>query len=460
MAVPSGDQRDWDFATHFNLSIPAVIEGQDVSEGADDRKDGKLCNSEFLNGMSVKLAIKTAIEAIEEKSIGKGKINYRLRDAVFSRQRYWGEPVPIYFEDGIAKAIPEAELPLQLPEVDKYLPTEDGEPPLARAEDWSYQGNPIETSTMPGWAGSSWYLFRYMDANNDKEFANKEALDYWKNVDLYFGGAEHATGHLLYSRFWTKFLNDRGYLKIDEPFEKLINQGMILAEDGQKMSKRYGNVVNPDDVVAEYGADTLRLFEMILGPLEQSKPWDTSSIEGVHRFLRKLWRLYHNDSNEFVVNDSKASAEELKALHKCIKKVTEDIERFSFNTAVSAFMICVNELNDLKSNKREILEPLAVLIAPFAPHIAEELWSKLGNKGSVCLYDFPKHQEKHLVESSHKYPVSFNGKMRFMLELPLDMGKDEIEKTVLAHENSQKWLEGKTPKKVIVVPGKIVNVVV
>lgn len=460
MAVPSGDQRDWDFATHFNLPIPAVIEGQDVSEGADDRKDGKLINSEFLNGMPVKLAIKTAIEAIEEKGIGSGKTNYRMRDAVFSRQRYWGEPVPIYFENGIAKAIPESELPLQLPEVDKYLPTEDGEPPLARATDWSYNGNPIETSTMPGWAGSSWYLFRYMDAQNTTEFAGKEALDYWKNVDLYFGGSEHATGHLLYSRFWTKFLNDRGYLSIDEPFQKLINQGMILAEDGQKMSKRYGNVVNPDDVVADYGADTLRLFEMFLGPLEQSKPWDTSSIEGVHRFLRKFWRLYHNNENEFSVSEEKAKPEELKALHKCIKKVTEDIERFSFNTAVSTFMICVNELNDLKCNKKEILEPLAVLISPFASHLAEELWSKLDYQESISKVAYPIHEEKHLVESSHKYPVSFNGKMRFMLELPLDMNKDDIEKKVLEHQLSQKWLENKTPKKVIVVPNKIVNVVV
>ncbi len=460
MAVPSGDQRDWDFATKFDLAIPAVIEGQDVSEGAEDKKDGTITNSDFLNGLRVKEAIKKAIHAIEEKGIGSGKVNYRMRDAVFSRQRYWGEPVPIYFEDGIAKAIPEQELPLQLPEVDKYLPTEDGEPPLARAKDWTYKGNLIETSTMPGWAGSSWYLFRYMDSQNKNAFASEAALDYWRNVDLYFGGAEHATGHLLYARFWTKFLKDREYLNVDEPFQKLINQGMILAEDGQKMSKRYGNVVNPDDVVAEYGADTLRLFEMFLGPLEQSKPWDTSSIEGVHRFLRKFWRLYHDNENKFTLATEKASAEELKALHKCIKKVTEYIERFSFNTAVSAFMICVNELNDLNCNKKEILEPLAVLVSPFAPHLAEELWSKLGHKFSISQVDYPIHEEKHLIESAHKYPVSFNGKMRFMLELPLDMSKDEIEKTVLADEQAQKWLEGKTPKKVIVVPKKIVNVVV
>ena len=460
MAVPSGDQRDWDFASHFKLPIPNIIEGADVSEGAYDKKEGKLCNSSFLNGLDVKTAMAKAIEEIEKQGFGKGKVNFRMRDAVFSRQRYWGEPVPIYFENGIAKAIPETELPLKLPEVDKYLPTEDGEPPLARSSSWNYNGHPIETSTMPGWAGSSWYLFRYMDPNNDQAFANQEQLDYWQNVDLYFGGAEHATGHLLYARFWTKFLNDRGYLKIDEPFKKLINQGMILAEDGQKMSKRYGNVVNPDDVVKEYGADTLRLFEMFLGPLEQSKPWDTSSIEGVHRFLRKLWRLYHNSENQFETSLEKANAEELKALHKCIKKVTEDIERFSFNTAVSTFMICVNDLNDLKCNKKEVLEPLAILIAPFTPHIAEEIWNKLGNTQSVYFESYPKFDESLLVENTHKYPISFNGKMRFTLELPVDMSKEEIEKIVLSHEQAKKWLEDKTPKKVIVVPKKIVNVVV
>ncbi len=460
MAVPSGDQRDWDFASHFELPIPNIIEGADVSEGAYDKKEGKLCNSDFLDGLDIQAAMIKAIEEIEKQGFGFGKVNFRMRDAVFSRQRYWGEPVPIYFENGIAKSIPESELPLKLPEVDKYLPTEDGEPPLARSTSWNYNGHPIETSTMPGWAGSSWYLFRYMDPNNDQAFSNQEQLDYWQNVDLYFGGAEHATGHLLYARFWTKFLNDRGYLKIDEPFKKLINQGMILAEDGQKMSKRYGNVVNPDDIVKEYGADTLRLFEMFLGPLEQSKPWDTSSIEGVHRFLRKLWRLYHNAENQFETSSEKANAEELKALHKCIKKVTEDIERFSFNTAVSTFMICVNELNDLKCNKKEILEPLAVLIAPFTPHIAEEIWNKLGNTQSIYFVKYPKFDESLLVENTHKYPISFNGKMRFTLELPVDMSKEEIENNVLSHELAKKWLDGKSPKKVIVVPKKIVNVVV
>ena len=582
MAVPSGDQRDWDFAKHFNLEIPAVIEGQNVEEGADDNKSGIICNSEFLDGLPVKKAIGVAIKAIQEKGIGKGQTNYRLRDAVFSRQRYWGEPIPVYFEDGVAKTIPENELPLTLPEVDKYLPTEDGEPPLARAKDWSYKGNPLEASTMPGWAGSSWYLYRYMDKQREGGFASKEGLDYWENVDLYFGGAEHATGHLLYSRFWTKFLNDKGLLNIDEPFKKLINQGMILGnsrfvyrsmltttwankeekevekqhsiylsksiserfvkdestpddlielqkaveeakrtvytaenlkwkeselshkvaavnvnialvegaeldtekfknenngkesaahfalEDGkyicgsevEKMSKSKFNVVNPDHIVARYGADTLRLYEMFLGPLEQAKPWDMEGIEGVHRFLKKFWRLFHNKENNFIVSEEKATKEELKALHKTIKKITEDIERFSFNTGVSAFMICTNELTDLKCHKKEILEQLVILIEPYAPHIAEELWNKMGYQTSISTADFPKFEKSHLIESSHKYPVSFNGKMRFTLELPLDLSKNEIEKTVLESEDAAKWLEGKTPKKVIVVPGRIVNIVI
>lgn len=528
MAVPSGDQRDWDFATKFNLPIPAVIEGQDVTEGADANKQGIICNSDFLNGLKVKDAIVKAIEAMEAKGIGKGKTNYRLRDAVFSRQRYWGEPIPIFYKDGIATPMSEEQLPLELPEVDKYLPTEDGEPPLARAENWkTAEGHPIETNTMPGWAGSSWYFARYLDPNNTGEFASKEALSYWQNVDLYMGGAEHATGHLLYARFWTKFLNDKGFLPFDEPFKKMINQGMItgnskfiyrdkidgkfyskgliegkdvsamhvdvsivsndildieafkdsreeyanaefILEDGkyicgseiEKMSKSKFNVVNPDIIIDSYGADTLRLFEMFLGPLEQSKPWDTDSIEGVHRFLRKFWRLFHDGDNNFSVTDAEPTKDELKVLHKTIKKVEDDIERFSFNTVVSAFMICVNELNDLKSNNKTILEQLVILITPYAPHIAEELWQKLGNQESVTLQAFPTFEPKYLVESSHKYPVSFNGKMRFMLELPLDLSKEEIEKTVMEHEESQKWLEGKTPKKVIIVPKKIVNIVV
>ena len=528
MAVPSGDQRDWDFATKFNLAIPAVIEGQDVSEGSDANKDGIICNSDFLNGLKVKVAIAKAIEAMEAKGIGKGKTNYRLRDAVFSRQRYWGEPIPIFYRAGIATAMNENELPLELPEVDKYLPTEDGEPPLARAENWkTAEGHPIETNTMPGWAGSSWYFARYLDPNNNGEFTSQDALNYWQNVDLYMGGAEHATGHLLYARFWTKFLNDKGFLPFDEPFKKMINQGMItgnskfvyrdktdgkfyskgliegkdvssmhvdvsivtndsldleafkssreeytnaefILEDGkyicgseiEKMSKSKFNVVNPDIIIEGYGADTLRLFEMFLGPLEQSKPWDTDSIEGVHRFLRKFWRLFHDTANNFSVTDVEPTKDELKVLHKTIKKVEEDIERFSFNTVVSAFMICVNELNDLKSSNKAILEQLVILITPYAPHIAEELWEKLENTESVTLQAFPKFEAKYLVESSHKYPVSFNGKMRFTLEMSLDLSKDEIEKTVMEHEESQKWLEGKTPKKVIIVPKKIVNIVV
>jgi len=459
MAVPSGDQRDWDFARHFHLPIPAVIEGQNVTEGADDRKEGTLINSDFLNGLTIQEGISAAIEAIERKGIGKGKVNFRLRDAVFSRQRYWGEPIPVYYKNEVAKTLPQEALPLTLPDVDKYLPTEDGEPPLGRAKNWSYKGHPIETSTMPGWAGSSWYFFRYMDQERENGLANENSLKYWQNVDLYFGGAEHATGHLLYARFWTKFLKDRGFVHVDEPFKRLINQGMILASDGQKMSKRYGNVVNPDDIVAQYGADTLRLFEMFLGPLEQSKPWDTDSIEGVHRFLRKFWRLFHNKENTIDVVDAQASKKELKILHQCIKKVCEDIERISFNTAVSAFMICVNGLTELKCNKRSVLEQLCILISPFAPHIAEELWSILGH--SVSIYDapYPIYEEKYLVEDAHKYPVSFNGKVRFIMKLPNNMNKSAIEKAVLNSADAKKWLDGNPPKKVIVVPGRIVNVV-
>lgn len=470
MAVPSGDQRDWDFANHFNLPIPPVIEGQDVSEGAEDSKEGILCNSDFLNGLPVKKAIKRAIHEIESKGIGKKQINYKMRDAVFGRQRYWGEPIPIYYENDIPKLINKEHLPLALPEIDKYLPTEDGEPPLKRAEKWNYhpekglvangEGFPVELTTMPGWAGSSWYFLRYMDANNPNEFASKEALDYWGPVDFYMGGAEHATGHLLYFRFWTKVLKDLGFVSFEEPAKKLINQGMIQAEDGQKMSKRYGNVVNPDDVIAAHGADALRLHEMFLGPIEMHKPWNTKGIEGVSKFLRKLWRLFHDANGNLAISDDKATKDELKSLHKSIKKFREDTERFSFNTSVSNFMVAVNELTDLKCNKREILEPLTILVSCHAPHIAEELWHLLGKKESVSFATLPEVNEDYLKEDSKKYPVSFNGKMRFTLDLPMDMTKEEIEKAVMENEQSQKYLEGKTPKKVIVVPGKIVNVVV
>lgn len=469
MAVPSGDQRDWDFAKHFNLPIPPVIEGQDVSEGAEASKDGILCNSDFLNGMPVKKAIKTAIFEIEKRGLGKKQVNYKMRDAVFGRQRYWGEPIPVYYENGIPKLVKEEHLPIELTDIDKYLPTEDGEPPLKRAENWNYhpekgvvpngEGFPLELTTMPGWAGSSWYFLRYMDAKNPNEFASKEALDYWGPVDFYMGGAEHATGHLLYFRFWTKVLKDLGYINFEEPAKKLINQGMIQAEDGQKMSKRYGNVVNPDDVIAEHGADALRLHEMFLGPIEMHKPWNTKGIEGVSKFLRKLWRLYHDDKNQVSISEEKPTKEEYKALHKAIKKFREDTERFAFNTSVSTFMVAVNELSDLKCNKREILEGLAIIVSCHAPHIGEELWSKLGHNESISFAKLPEVNEAYLKEDSKKYPVSFNGKMRFTLDLPLDLSKEEIEKAVMENEQSQKWLEGKTPKKVIVVLGKIVNVV-
>jgi leucyl-tRNA synthetase len=474
MAVPSGDQRDWDFATHFNLPIVPVIEGQDISEGADDRKDGVLMNSDFLNGMQVKEAVQAMIERVEEMGIGVRKVNYKMRDAVFSRQRYWGEPFPVYYRNDIPYTIDEDKLPLVLPEVDQYKPTEDGDPPLGRSNEWNWdrekgkvvangEGYPIELSTMPGWAGSSWYFLRYMmppeERIDEDVFVSEAAVDYWKQVDLYIGGAEHATGHLLYFRFWTKFLFDRGFLPFDEPAKKLINQGMIQAEDGQKMSKRYGNVVNPDDVVAEHGADALRLHEMFLGPIEMHKPWNTKGIEGVSKFLRKLWRLFHSEEG-FQVTDSDPSKDELKALHKCIQKVSEDMERFSFNTSVSAFMVAVNELTDLKCNKRQILEPLTILVSCHAPHIAEELWQKLGNDASISEAPWPVFDESYLKDDSVKYPISFNGKTRFQLELPADMKKEEIEKEVLNHASSEKWLEGKPPRKIIVVPGRIVNVVV
>ena len=600
MAVPGHDGRDFAFAKHFNLPILEVVKGPNrsvrpVRTGtAYEAKEGKLINSDFLNGLDVKAAIKKAIEEIEKRKLGKGQINYRLRDAIFSRQRYWGEPIPVYYKEGIPYVMEENKLPLELPEVDKYLPTEDGEPPLARAKNWkTAEGYPIETNTMPGWAGSSWYYLRYMDAKNEKGFVSKEAVNYWQNVDLYIGGAEHATGHLLYVRFWTKFLYDRGYLPFEEPAKKLINQGMIqgesqmiyyvdlddsmiqyengamplitkletgnieidehvkkiidarqllvphtnykkiyfsadLAKDKtglkktnvlidfvkknildvsafdnwivsdspdsyfyidksgyrfdtvyasfpeeanneisfktasevEKMSKSKWNVVSPDDIVAQYGADTLRLYEMFLGPLELSKPWDTNGISGVSGFLKKLWRLYHDADNQFTVSEETPDKKELKVLHTVIKKAEADIERFSFNTSVSAFMICVNELTALKCKKRAILEPLAIVIAPYAPHIAEELWNLLGHQESISHATFPVWSEEFLTEDSFAYPVSFNGKMRFKMELPLSLTKEEIEKEVMSSEEVKKWLENKDPKKVIVVPNKIVNIVV
>ncbi|WP_299116284.1 leucine--tRNA ligase [uncultured Winogradskyella sp.] len=544
MAVPCGDQRDYDFAKHFDIAIPNIFEGVDISEEAYGSKDNvKIANSDFLNGMNYKKATKRAIYELEQIGQGEGKTNYRLRDAVFSRQRYWGEPFPVYYVNGMPQKIDKAHLPIVLPEVEKYLPTEEGEPPLGRADVWAWctESNtvvandkinnttihPLEFNTMPGWAGSSWYFFRYMEeANRDSVFASEEALNYWENVDLYIGGSEHATGHLLYSRFWVKLLKDRGFVGVDEPFKKLINQGMILGtsaivyrvsgtntyvsknlksnydveeirvdvtlvnssdeidieelskwqpqfkdakfelEDGkyivgrevEKMSKRWFNVVNPDSICEDYGADSLRLYEMFLGPLEQYKPWNTAGITGVHNFLKKLWKLYVGQET-INVNDAEPSKDNLKTLHKTIKKVEEDIENFSFNTSVSTFMIAVNELTAQKCTSKEVLEPLLVLISPYAPHIAEELWSQLGNNESISTAAFPIFDESHLVESNKNYPISFNGKMRFTLELPLDMSKEEIEKTVLANEKTQEQLQGRTPKKVIVVPGKIVNIV-
>ncbi|MCD6658554.1 MAG: class I tRNA ligase family protein [Lentimicrobium sp.] len=643
MAVPGHDSRDFAFARHFGLPVRQVVirKGETPLDPADweesyDSKEGVMINSGFITGLEVKEAITTTIRKVEELGIGFGKVNFRLRDAIFSRQRYWGEPFPVYYKDGMPYTLSENELPLELPEVDAYLPTETGEPPLARAKNWvSAEGYPLETNTMPGFAGSSGYYLRYMDPTNKNEYFSAEANQYWKNVDLYMGGAEHATGHLIYSRFWNKFLFDIGLAVEDEPFKKLINQGMIqgrsnfvyrvnlekmaeyilwdklrdrktgvaferdfrdgkrkfdffseeakliieikrqkslelladsyedycnekglrlllipirdfvdiddimnrverviagevipayiekesmeavpvfaskniqgreifsdplhvdvnlvhndvldcegfkrwqphlaesrfILEDGkyicgwevEKMSKSKYNVQNPDDLIEKYGADTLRLYEMFLGPLEQSKPWDTNGIEGVFRFMRKLWRLYHDTENQFIVSDEQPTPAELKVLHKTIKKVQEDIERFSFNTAVSTFMICVNELNELKCNKRSVLGELAVLISPYAPHIAEELWSLLGNSGSVTQAAFPVYNESYTQENTFEYPVSFNGKMRFKLELPLGIPVPEIEQAVISAPESAKWLEGKAPKKVIVVPGKIVNVVI
>ena len=526
MAVPAHDSRDYAFARHFNLPVIPLIEGCDVSESSFDAKEGIMCNSGFLNGMTVKEAIPAAIDYVEKHGIGHRKINYRLRDAIFSRQRYWGEPFPMYFKDGIATPMTLENLPLQLPEVDKYLPTESGEPPLGRAADWTYEGYPIELSTMPGFAGSSAYYLRYMDPHNDQALVSREADEYWRDVDLYIGGTEHATGHLIYSRFWNKFLFDLGYVCEKEPFKKLINQGMIqgrsnfvyriintntfvsvglkdqydtteihvdvnivhndrldieafkawmpeyataefILEDGEyvcgwaveKMSKSMFNVVNPDMICDTYGADTLRLYEMFLGPLEQSKPWDTKGIDGVNRFIRKVWRLFY-DRDGFIVTDQKADPAELKALHKLIGKVRSDIESFSFNTAVSAFMIAVNELTDLKCSKREILEQLIVLLSPFTPHIAEELWEALGHKESITYAAFPEYVEAYTIENTCTYAVSFNGKMRFTVELPVDMPREEVDAHVRGLEQTAKYVAGGNIVKVIVVPGKIVNIVV
>jgi leucyl-tRNA synthetase len=528
MAVPAGDQRDYDFAKKFDLPIPNIFEGVDISEKAEASKEAVLANSSFLNGMIYKSATKAVIAEIEKGDFGKGKINYRMRDAVFSRQRYWGEPFPVYYKGELPEVISDNEMPVVLPDVDKYLPTESGEPPLARAQDWTYNGQRYEFNTMPGWAGSSWYFLRYMDANNSEEFVARDKVDYWGQVDLYMGGAEHATGHLLYSRFWTKVLCDHGYIPFDEPFKKMINQGMILGRSSfvyrikdtnkfvsgdlksqyetqalyadisivdndvldveafkkwlpeyanaefilnaegkyicgsevEKMSKSKYNVQTPDELVEKFGADTLRCYEMFLGPVEQSKPWDTKGINGVHNFLRKTWRLYHGQENQFNVVDAEPTKEELKILHKTIKKVGEDLQRFSWNTVVSTCMIGVNELTEQKCNKRSILEPLVILVAPYAPHIAEELWEKLGHSTSINDAAWPAFDEKHLQDDNFDYPVSFNGKTRYFISLPIDMPAADVEKAALAHEKAAQYLEGKTPKKVIVVPKRIVNIVV
>ncbi|MEO9533741.1 MAG: leucine--tRNA ligase [Crocinitomicaceae bacterium] len=531
MAVPCGDQRDWDFAKHFDIPIKNIFKDTDISEAAYAEKDVVITDSDFLSDLPCKKAIKLAIYEIEKRGFGKGQTNYRLRDAVFSRQRFWGEPFPVYYKGHTPYVLEDDKLPVTLPEVDAYLPTEDGEPPLARAkkEAWNVsEGDRMEFNTMPGWAGSSWYFLRYMDPKNEAAFVSKEKADYWNQVDLYIGGSEHATGHLLYSRFWTKFLFDMGYINFNEPFKKMINQGMILGRSNfvyrdkdsgkfvsfdkrkeyktarlnvdinrvdndkldteafknwlpefadaefilndkgeyicgnevEKMSKSKYNVQTPDELVEKFGADTLRCYEMFLGPLEQAKPWDTKGINGVHNFLRKLWRLFHDENNNFEVSEGDADKKSLKTLHKTIKKIKEDLDRFSFNTAVSNFMICVNELGEQKCNNRAILKELVVLVSPYAPHIAEELWARLGEKESVSFASFPEFNPDFLVEANHSYPVSFNGKMRFLLELPTNLSKEDIEKEVMANEQSQKWLEGKEPKKVIVVPGKIVNIVV
>jgi leucyl-tRNA synthetase len=527
MAVPAHDSRDYAFAKYFNLEIREVVSGGDISNESYDAKEGKLINSDLINGLEVKDAISKIIKIIEERKIGTKLINYRLRDAIFSRQRYWGEPFPVYYKEGIPYLLEEKDLPLELPEIDAYKPTEDGDPPLGRAKNWqTNDGYPYEMSTMPGFAGSSAYYLRYMDPLNNNALVSKEADEYWQDVDLYIGGTEHAVGHLMYSRFWNKFLYDIGHVVKDEPFKKLINQGMIqgrsnfvyrlknsntyisfglkkdyevtpihvdvnivhndildieafkkwnpdnanaefVFEDGkyycgyavEKMSKSMYNVVNPDSIIEQYGADTLRLYEMFLGPIEQAKPWDTNGIEGVHKFLKKYWRLFF-DKDSLSVSDQKPTEEELKILHKTIKKVQDDIERFSFNTAISSFMICVNELGNIKCNKIQILNPLTRLLASFAPHITEEIWALLGNKTSINLSEFPELNEKYLVEDTIIYPVAINGKRRFEIQILANANIAEVEKIALAHEISVKWLEGKKPKKVIVVLGRMVNIVI
>lgn len=552
MAVPAHDSRDYAFAKHFNLPIVPLVEGCDVSEESFDAKEGIVTNSPKagvtpycdlnLNGLTIKEAIAATKKYVKEHNLGRVKVNYRLRDAIFSRQRYWGEPFPVYYKDGMPYMIDESKLPLELPEVSQFKPTESGEPPLGHATKWAWDVEkgevvenslidnktvfPLELNTMPGFAGSSAYYLRYMDPHNDKALVSEEADAYWQNVDLYVGGTEHATGHLIYSRFWNKFLFDLGVSVKEEPFQKLINQGMIqgrsnfvyrikdtntfvsynlkaqydvtplhvdvnivsndildveafknwrpeynnaefILEDGkyvcgwavEKMSKSMFNVVNPDVIVEKYGADTLRLYEMFLGPIEQSKPWDTNGIDGVHRFLKKLWALFYGNQDALQVTEDEPTPDELKSLHKLIKKVTYDIEHFSYNTSISAFMICVNELGGLKCTKRAILEPLVIVLAPFAPHIAEELWHELGHETTVCDAQWPAYEEKYLIENTANYAISFNGKVRFNLALPADMSKEEVEKAALAHEYSAKWLEGKQIRKVIVVPKKIVNIV-
>ena len=553
MAVPAHDSRDYAFAKHFGVEIRPLVEGCDVSEESFDAKEGIVCNSPrpdvtpycdlSLHGLTIKEAIEKTKQYVKEHNLGRVKVNYRLRDAIFSRQRYWGEPFPVYYKDGMPYMIDEDCLPLELPEVDKFLPTETGEPPLGHAKEWAWDTVnkctvenekidnvtifPLELNTMPGFAGSSAYYLRYMDPHNNKALVDPKVDEYWKNVDLYVGGTEHATGHLIYSRFWNKFLHDVGASVVEEPFQKLVNQGMIqgrsnfvyrikdthtfvslnlkdqyevtplhvdvnivsndildleafktwrpeyaeaefILEDGkyicgwavEKMSKSMFNVVNPDMIVDKYGADTLRMYEMFLGPVEQSKPWDTNGIDGVHRFIRKFWSLFYSRTDEYLVKDEPATKEELKSLHKLIKKVTGDIEQFSYNTSVSAFMICVNELSNLKCNKKEILEQLVITLAPFAPHVCEELWDTLGHETSVCDAAWPAYNEEYLKEDTINYTISFNGKARFNMEFDADAASDTIQAAVLADERSQKWIEGKTPKKIIVVPKKIVNVVV